>query len=207
MSNPNNSQNVLKSIKKRKHDLRQVLGGKCCICGYDAIEEALDFHHVNPEEKEFGIGDSNAVTKALEKQLIEIKKCILVCANCHRGIHARILNIPNNWKSFYNDDLANQLLKEKEQSQTQKIHYCKNCGKPIDRHANYCVDCNKFLSRIVERPNREKLKWLIRNYPFTQIGSMFNVTDNTIRKWCDSEKLPRKKTDIMKYSDEEWEQI
>lgn len=207
MSNPNNSQNVLKSIKKRKHDLRQVLGGKCCICGYDAIEEALDFHHVNPEEKEFGIGDSNAVTKALEKQLIEIKKCILVCANCHRGIHAGILSIPNDWKSFYNDDLAKQLLKEKEQFQTQKIHYCKNCGKPIDRHANYCTDCNKVLSRIVERPDREKLKWLIRNYPFTQIGSMFNVTDNTIRKWCDFEKLPRKKTDIIKYSDEEWEQI
>ena len=68
----NNSQNVTNCIKKRKHNVRMVLGGKCCICGYNAIEEALEFHHVNPEEKEFGISSPTATTKALEKQLNEI---------------------------------------------------------------------------------------------------------------------------------------
>jgi hypothetical protein len=36
---------------------------------------------------------------------------------------------------------------------------------------------------------------------------MFGVTDNTIRKWCDAENLPRKATDIKQYSDTEWEKI
>ena len=40
--------------------------------------------------------------KSLEKQLKEAKKCILVCANCHRGIHAGYIEIPKNYKDFFN---------------------------------------------------------------------------------------------------------
>jgi uncharacterized protein YjcR len=60
---------------------------------------------------------------------------------------------------------------------------------------------------VVDRPNREQLKKLIRTIPFTKIGEMFNVSDNAIRKWCDYEKLPRTKREINSYSDEEWEQV
>lgn len=58
--------------------------------------------------------------------------------------------------------------------------------------------------RTVERPSREELKQLIRTKPFTQIGKIYGVSDNAIRKWCDFEKLPRKKNEINKYTDEEW---
>ena len=70
-----------------------------------------------------------------------------------------------------------------------------------------CRECSYIHSRIVERPNREELKTLIRITPFTKIAEKFNVTDNTIRKWCDKYNLPRKKKDIEKYSDEEWKNI
>lgn len=36
---------------------------------------------------------------------------------------------------------------------------------------------------------------------------MYGVSDNAIRKWCDAEKLPRKKTEINNYTDEEWANI
>lgn len=67
----------------------------------------------------------------------------------------------------------------------------------------------KSLSnRIVERPDRQTLKKLIRTIPFTTIGKMYgNVSDNAIRKWCDFENLPRKKNIINSYSDEEWEKL
>lgn len=55
--------------------------------------------------------------------------------------------------------------------------------------------------------SREELKKLIRTTPFVQIGKQFNVSDNAIRKWCDKYNLPRKVSDIKKYSDEEWELI
>ena len=61
--------------------------------------------------------------------------------------------------------------------------------------------------RKVERPTREELKVLIRNVPFLQIGQKYQVSDNAVRKWCDYYNLPRKKSDIRKYTDEEWEKI
>lgn len=83
---------------------------------------------------------------------------------------------------------------------------CQNCGKVIVDNSTslLCRDCYAKVSRKVERPSREELKQLIRSTPFTQIGSMFGVTDNAIRKWCDVYNLPRKAREIKLYTDEEW---
>ena len=69
-----------------------------------------------------------------------------------------------------------------------------------------CISCAaKLQPRVVEnRPNREELKEMIRTMPFTAIGKKYGVTDNAIRKWCDSYNLPRKSSEIKKYSEEEW---
>ena len=58
-----------------------------------------------------------------------------------------------------------------------------------------------------KRCDREELKNLIRNIPFTHIGKKFGVSDNTIRKWCDYYNLPHRVTDIKKYTNEEWSKI
>lgn len=84
---------------------------------------------------------------------------------------------------------------------------CPICNKVIGDTSTYCVDCNQKMSRIVERPNREQLKNLIRNETFVYIGKTYGVTDNAIRKWCKMEKLPYRKKDINTYSDEEWEKL
>jgi hypothetical protein len=36
----------------------------------------------------------------------------------------------------------------------------------------------------VERPEKEYLLKLVNELPFIQIGKLFNVSDNCIRKWC-----------------------
>lgn len=61
------------------------LGGKCQKCGYDKCPAAFDFHHYDPREKDFVISSRMAWSEALEA---ELKKCILLCANCHREAHA-----------------------------------------------------------------------------------------------------------------------
>ena len=68
----------------------QYKGGKCSICGYNKYVGALEFHHLNPNEKDFGIGQKGC-TRSWEKVREELDKCILVCANCHREIHADII--------------------------------------------------------------------------------------------------------------------
>lgn len=90
--------------KKKLEDIEQVLtrrdknkeeailskGGKCEICGfeYDGKNAAcFDFHHVNPDEKAYN--PSTALRLSKEKRDMELSKCLLICANCHRLIHAK----------------------------------------------------------------------------------------------------------------------
>ena len=205
----NNSKYVANCIKRRKKNLKKVFHSQCCLCGFDSFSEALEFHHVNPEEKSFSISGSNAATKSLEKQLEEMHKCILVCANCHRGIHYGYLKVPNNYKEFYDEDVANELREELKRIVSHRDHYCQRCGKVISGKGklSLCPDCAHLVQRTVDRPDREELKRLIRITPFTQLGAQYGVTDNTIRKWCDFYNLPRKVKEIKLFSDEEWEKI
>ena len=99
--------------------------------------------------------------------------------------------------------------KAKEYQKIQKKNYCSECGKEITEQSitGLCFVCANKARRFCKRPNREELKKLIRKLPFTKIAEQYNVSDNAIRKWCDSENLPRKKSDINKYNDIEWEKI
>ena len=54
--------------------------------------EALDFHHINPEEKDFMLSDRNLILDWNEIKK-ELDKCILVCSNCHREIHAGVTTL------------------------------------------------------------------------------------------------------------------
>lgn len=88
--------------------------------------------------------------------------------------------------------------------------YCCDCGKPISKSAIRCIDCNEKQRKNnskINQTTREELKILIRTKPFTQIAKQFNVSDNTIRKWCVYYNLPSKATQIKKISDEEWIKI
>lgn len=71
--------------RKNMAILKEEAGNCCSKCGYDKCMAALEFHHLDPSVKEGGIIGSTA---SLEKQRAEAKKCILVCANCHRILHS-----------------------------------------------------------------------------------------------------------------------
>ena len=58
---------------------------KCTKCGFDHIA-ALDFHHIDPNEKEHNV-NRLVSNKSFAKAYEEIKKCIVLCANCHRIHH------------------------------------------------------------------------------------------------------------------------
>lgn len=63
----------------------EALGGVCEICKYNGCPEAYDFHHTVEGEKDFTISARMTSWKAIER---ELQKCALVCARCHREIHA-----------------------------------------------------------------------------------------------------------------------
>ena len=64
-------------------------GGKCERCGYSRCIEAFDFHHADPAKKDFGISNKG-YTRSWKRVKSELDKCIMLCANCHREIHAKL---------------------------------------------------------------------------------------------------------------------
>jgi hypothetical protein len=71
--------------RQNKLNLVESLGGCCSKCGYNKCMDALEFHHIDPKKKEFNLQSCKLSITRLQR---EAKKCILVCANCHREIHA-----------------------------------------------------------------------------------------------------------------------
>lgn len=58
----------------------------CCLCG-ESDPICLDFHHINPKTKIATISSMIKSRTPRLKILEEIKKCIVLCANCHRKTH------------------------------------------------------------------------------------------------------------------------
>lgn len=64
--------------------------------------------------------------------------------------------------------------------------FCHKCNKKVSKGSKMCVGCNNKNKKVKLKftVTKEELEKLIKEKPFTQIGKMFNVTDNTIRKRC-----------------------
>ena len=59
----------------------------CSECGFNTHVAALEFHHLVPGEKEGCVGKLLREA-SMERLLAEIAKCKVLCANCHRIVHA-----------------------------------------------------------------------------------------------------------------------
>ena len=59
---------------------------KCSKCGIQD-NRVIEFHHKNGEQKDFNLGAVITHGYALDKIKSELKKCIVICANCHRILH------------------------------------------------------------------------------------------------------------------------
>lgn len=78
------------AVKRRRKRIKQLSveykGGKCERCGYNKCHQSMDFHHLDPQQKDFAIA-RNGHTRSWARVKIELDKCILVCKNCHGEIH------------------------------------------------------------------------------------------------------------------------
>lgn len=63
---------------------------KCCVCNENCWV-CLDFHHLE-DDKEFNIADGLRKNKTINKIKKEIDKCVVLCSNCHRKLHAGLIS-------------------------------------------------------------------------------------------------------------------
>ena len=214
------------------NDLCKNLGYKC-ISGRtgDIVKSRLkkyniDYSHftlVNKTERTFENSfckNSTASSNYIRKHFLEEHTEKYICAICGQppywnnkklvltldhinGDHSdnRLENL--RWVCPNCDRQLDTFAGKNKNNKTQKKH-CIDCGQEISYYAIRCNVCEGKLRRKVERPTKEELKILIRNKSFVEIGKMFKVSDNSIRRWCDEYSLPRTKTEIKSYSEKEW---
>ncbi len=84
-----NNEAVIRRRRSVKRTLVEEAGGRCARCGFDEHPSALQFHHLDPSEKEFAISQKG-VTIAIERSRAEASKCLLLCANCHALVEAGV---------------------------------------------------------------------------------------------------------------------
>jgi hypothetical protein len=81
------TQNQRERSKKYKLKLFGLRGNKCFDCGYDININILEFHHLSKPDARI----STLLSRGLswKKILIESKKCVLLCPNCHAIRHLK----------------------------------------------------------------------------------------------------------------------
>ena len=84
----------IQALTRQQNFKKQCLdykGGKCLSCGYNNYQGALEFHHLDPNEKEFHLATvkHNSFNSEIKR---ELDKCILLCSNCHREIHGNLIS-------------------------------------------------------------------------------------------------------------------
>lgn len=78
----------------------------CQICGYNTCHWSLHFHHIEPADKLFEISMYNRIhsSKITEELHNELRKCLILCCNCHMEVDHKITKIGNLqplWENNY----------------------------------------------------------------------------------------------------------
>jgi hypothetical protein len=87
------SEAVARRRRRVKQILVEELGGRCALCGYDNCVSALEFHHLDPAAKSFGLAE-RGVTLGIDRIREEARKCVLLCATCHAEVEAGVATLP-----------------------------------------------------------------------------------------------------------------
>lgn len=94
------SDRVKRWRKRCKERIITAMGGSCCICKYNKCQSSLALHHLDPKKKDFRFGGIRANPKSWDKIVDELRKCVLVCHNCHNEIHEGMTKVPLNAPKF-----------------------------------------------------------------------------------------------------------
>lgn len=85
------SQRTIERFRRYKQRAVEYKGGKCCVCGYKECLSALDFHHLDPNNKDPDWKKMR--NRSFERVRKELDKCVLVCNRCHVEVHAGVTQL------------------------------------------------------------------------------------------------------------------
>lgn len=168
-----------KAIKKFREDRKiliiEAFGGSCGLCGYNKFHKALDLHHLDPTKKEIEISKN---ILSWDRLVVELKKCVLLCSNCHREVHGGFVSIPKD---------INRFDKVYENHYEREKRYCPVCNKDMTDKQLKQKTCSFKCSEVIHK--RGKVDWdevgleqLVKIKSIQQIADQFNVVWTTVKR-------------------------
>lgn len=157
------------------------MGGKCGCCDYDKCIAALELHHLDPSEKEFPTGGMIASPMSWDRIVAELRKCVMLCANCHREVHAGVRDIPEDITRF---DESFSTYDSVARPKVEPLRTaCPICGKQKPRaNAYVCsVECKTAYRQKIDWSKIDLLE-MSKTMSNMAIGKKLGVSDVTIHK-------------------------
>lgn len=108
----------------------------------------------------------------------ELKKCVILCKNCHAEHHHPKYTIEGTTGQ------ANKKLEYENYSSISFTGNCPCCGVETYGTKFCSVKCTQLSQRKVLRPTKEQLILDIDEFNWTTIGKKYGVSDNAVRKWA-----------------------
>lgn len=175
-----NSEAVKYWRRRFKSKICSLFGNKCNVCGYSKCQEALEFHHLDPNEKDFNFGNIRANPKNLRNIIDELKKCIMVCANCHREIHYGHISVDN--RMYLNENMLDE-----NGLYSSEVCVCGNvkfgsssyCSKSCAAKFSYNHSERRLASEEIEKIIEIRIR---KGYSFSKIGKIFGVSDSCVSR-------------------------
>jgi hypothetical protein len=176
--------------KARKLAAVNLFGGKCTKCGYCKNLASLDFHHLDPNTKEYIW--STLSKRPWNEVISELKKCTLLCKNCHGELHNPEMQLDIVSSSSANKNLDKDRVRTIRLNSIIKTGSCPICNIEV-YGTKYCsIECANKSQRRVSRPSKEQLCEDIKQENWSALGRKYGVSDNAVRKWARSYKLVQK---------------
>ena len=156
-------------------------GGECQECGYSKCHATMEFHHLNPSEKDY---QWNKLRKrSWEGIKHELDKCVLLCANCHREAHFD-KNVYDRVRDWHNARMRKMAI---VQANVSKLLECPQCGTDFKPHKGsrntqkHCsTKCSYEASERVDWP--DDLPELVAASSRVKVGKLLGVSDKAVAK-------------------------
>lgn len=189
--------NTQVKIKQRNFKQKYVdyKGGCCSSCGYNKCLGALEFHHLDPNEKDFEISQSRY--KNEDEIKAELAKCILLCSNCHRETHYDYTLEQVSYNKIYTETLLENIitcLKNQEQLKDICIKFNINYDGCLSFLHSKKISVKDFKVYNSKYPSKEILEKLVWEKPSSEIAKDLGISDVALSKHCKKhgiEKPPR----------------
>lgn len=166
--------------RRTKARIVEAMGGKCVCCGYNRCDSALALHHLNPELKDFSFKSIRAVAKSWPKIAAELRKCVLVCHNCHAEIHDGVRSVLCDVPKF-DESFADYRAMERAAAE-DSWDECPGCGKKVPPHKKHCsTACAHGATERVDWASVDLVE-LRRVFSKRQIATQLGVSDKTVAK-------------------------